>query len=298
MKTKVLLLIACLMTTLTGFAITEKTVDGNGNVITKEISISDYNEISTVGVMEFIYEQSDAAPYLKVTIDENLFPLLKINVEGKELKVGPKRINESSRNGNTYNLNPTTFKVVTNSREIKELNVVSSGDFIIASPINISKLEINMAGSGNILLKKKVEGNKLEVNLASSGSVVASDIDLRGVECSLAGSGFIQIGGKAEQAEYNLAASGSIKAYDCTTGKVEGLCQRPSGSQYRRKRKRILQRGSDYQQKYYRFRQTEKSKLNIKLKRKKQYESNCISIHRINDTGTDFVSCKRSERER
>lgn len=221
MKTKVLLLIACLLTTLTGFAITEKTVDGDGNVITKEISISDYNEISTVGVMEFVYEQSDAAPYLKVTIDENLFPLLKIKVEGKELIVSPKRINESGRNGNTYNLNPTTFKVVTNSREIKELNVVSSGDFIIASPMNISKLEINMAGSGNILLKKKVEGNKLEVNLASSGSVVASDIDLRGVECSLAGSGFIQIGGKAEQAEYNLAASGSIKAYDCATGKVE-----------------------------------------------------------------------------
>ena len=57
MKTKVLLLIACLLTTLTGFAITEKTVDGDGNVITKEISISDYNEISTVGVMEFVYEQ-------------------------------------------------------------------------------------------------------------------------------------------------------------------------------------------------------------------------------------------------
>lgn len=221
MKTKALLLIACLLTTLAGSAVTQKTVDGNGNVITKTVSIDDYNEISTVGVMEFVYEQSDAAPYLKVMIDENLYELLEIKVDGKELKVSPKRINENSRNGNTYNLNPTTFKVVTNSREIKELNVVSSGDFIISSPLNISKLEINMAGSGNILLKKKVTGNKMEINLASSGSIVASDISLNGVECSLAGSGFIQIGGKTEQAEYNLAASGSIKAYDCLSGKVE-----------------------------------------------------------------------------
>lgn len=221
MKTKVLFLVACLLTALTGFAITQKTVDGNGNIIAKEISISDYNEISTVGVIEFVYEQSDAAPFLEIMIDENLFPLLKVEVEGKELKVGPKRINENGRNGNSYNLNATTFKVVTNSREIKELNVVSSGNFVIASPINISKLEINMAGSGNILLKKKVEGHKLEINLASSGSIVASEIHLKDVECSLAGSGFIQIAGNAEQGEYNLAASGSIKAYDCLTGKVE-----------------------------------------------------------------------------
>lgn len=221
MKTKVSLFIACLLVALTGFARTTETVEGNGNVITKRISISDYNEISTVGVMEFVYEQSDAAPYLEVEIDENLLPLLQMQVDGKELKVGPKRINENSRNGNTYNLKPTAFKVVTNSREIKELNVVSSGDFIVASPLNIIKLEINMAGSGNILLKKKVTGNKLEINLASSGSVVATDINLKDVECSLAGSGFIQVGGNTEKAEYNLAASGNIKAYDCLTNKVE-----------------------------------------------------------------------------
>ena len=208
MKTKVSLLIACLLTTLTGFAFTNEKVEGNGNIITKEISISDYNEISTVGVMEFVYEQSDAAPYLKIMIDENLFPLLKAQVDGKELIIGPKKIKENSRNGNSYNLQPTQFKVITNSREIKELNVVSSGDFIIASPINI-------------LLEKKVEGNKLEINLASSGSVVASNIDLAGIECSLAGSGYIQIAGKADRAEYNLAASGNIKAYECVTGKTE-----------------------------------------------------------------------------
>lgn len=221
MKTKVFLLIACLFITATGFAFTNKTVEGNGNIITREISISDYNEISTVGVMEFVYEQSDAAPYLKITIDENLFPLLQAQVDGKELKVGPKRIDENSRNGNSYNLEPTTFVVVTNSREIKELNVVSSGDFIFASPMNLDKLEINIAGSGSVVLKKKTEGNKLEINLASSGSVIATDINLQTIRCSLAGSGTIQIGGKANRAEYNLAASGSINAYDCITQKSE-----------------------------------------------------------------------------
>lgn len=221
MKTKVSFLVACLLATLTGFAATHKTIEGNGNVITKEISISDYNAISTVGVMEFIYEQSDAAPYLKIMIDENLLSYLDINVDGKELKVSPKKKNGFGFNGNTYNLDPTTFKVVTNSRELKEINVVSSGKFIIDSPIHINKLEINMAGSGKVLLEKRVEGNKLEINLASSGSVVASEIALRSAECSLAGSGTIRIGGEAENAEYSLAASGKIDAYDCVTSKTE-----------------------------------------------------------------------------
>lgn len=221
MKTKLSLLIACLLTVFTGFASITETVDGNGNVITKEISIGDYNEISTAGVTEFVYEQSDAAPYLKITIDENLFSFLQAEVDGKELKVAPQRVNGKRLKGNTYNLNPTTFQVVTNSREIKELNVASSGKFIIAGPIDINKLEINMAGSGEILIEKRVKGNKLEINMAGSGDVIASDVDLSSAECSMAGSGFIQLGGKADRAEYNQAGSGSIKAYDCSVVKAE-----------------------------------------------------------------------------
>lgn len=221
MKTKVFLFLTCLLIAWTGSVATAKTVDGNGNVITKEISISDYNEISAAGVWEFVYEQSDAAPYLKITIDENLFPLLQAEVDGKELKIGPKRVNGNRLTGNTYNLNPTAFKVVTNSREIKELNVASSGNFIIAGPIDINKLEVNMAGSGKVLIEKRVKGNKLEINMAGSGDVIASDVDLSSAECSMAGSGFIQLGGKADRAEYNQAGSGGIKAFDCFVTKAE-----------------------------------------------------------------------------
>lgn len=207
MKTKVSLLIACLLTTLTGFAFTNEKVEGNGNIITQEISISDYNEISTVGVMEFVYEQSDAAPYLKIMIDENLFPLLKAQVDGKELIIGPKKIKENSRNGNSYNLQPTKFKVITNSREIKELNVVSSGDFIIASPINIGKLEINMAGSGYIQIAGKAD--RAEYNLAASGSIKAYECVTGKTECNIAGSGNIQTHTR-NQLEANIVGSGNV----------------------------------------------------------------------------------------
>ena len=48
---------------------------------TREIKISDYDEITFVGSADFEYEQSDKAPYLSVTIDENLFDYLVTEVE-------------------------------------------------------------------------------------------------------------------------------------------------------------------------------------------------------------------------
>lgn len=51
-----------------GFA--QNTIKGNGNIITKEISISDYDEISYVGKVNIEYEQSNASPSFKITIDE------------------------------------------------------------------------------------------------------------------------------------------------------------------------------------------------------------------------------------
>lgn len=219
MKTKALFFVSCLLL-LAGSACAKKPVKGNGNVVTKQISISDYNEISTAGVLEFVYEQTDGEPYLEVQIDENLFPLLKIEVKGDELKVYPKQT-KGDLTKVACNLEPTVFKVVSRSRTIEEINVASSGNFVVASPLNINKLEIDMAGSGSVIMNKEVKGKELEVNMAGSGSVVASNVSLREVECNLAGSGFVRMSGSADEAEYNVAGSGDIKAYGCVTGKAE-----------------------------------------------------------------------------
>ena len=56
--------------TTNGFA--QNTIKGDGNIITKEISISDYDEISYVGKVNIKYEQSNASPFFKITIDENI----------------------------------------------------------------------------------------------------------------------------------------------------------------------------------------------------------------------------------
>ena len=120
MKTKAFFFMVCIwLLTTNGFA--QNTIKGDGNIITKEISISDYDEISYVGKVNIKYEQSNASPFFKITIDENILPHLDIKIKGKTLIIQPK--NEKKYfNGNSYGLNlqPTVCEIKTSSRELKE----------------------------------------------------------------------------------------------------------------------------------------------------------------------------------
>ena len=89
MKTKAFFFMVCIwLLTTNGFA--QNTIKGDGNIITKEISISDYDEISYVGKVNIKYEQSNASPFFKITIDENILPHLDIKINGKTLIIQPK----------------------------------------------------------------------------------------------------------------------------------------------------------------------------------------------------------------
>ena len=210
MKTRVSLFIFCIqMIAVCGFA-ADRRIDGNGNPETREIKISDYDEITFVGSADFEYEQSDKAPYLSVTIDENLFDYLVTEVEGGTLKIYPKSIKKGFNN-NSYDLRPTVYKIKSNSKELKELNTVGSGSFIISKPTKVNRMEINMAsfnvaGSGEIKAFD-CQARKAECNIASSGeiSVYATQI----LDANIVGSGEIHYKGDPEISK-SIMGSGSI----------------------------------------------------------------------------------------
>ena len=145
--------------TTNGFA--QNTIKGDGNIITKEISISDYDEISYVGKVNIEYEQSNASPFFKITIDENILPHLDIKIKGKTLIIQPKD-EKKYFNGNSYGLNlqPTVCEIKTSSRELKEISAVGGGEFIAKSPLKADKLDISIAGSSTINFDKQLEARK------------------------------------------------------------------------------------------------------------------------------------------
>ena len=158
-------------------------VSGDGNVVSKEIPIKDYDEIQIEGEnVDFKYMQSDDVPYLKVETDQNIMDLLDINTDSKVLVVRPKNRHTG--------INPTRFIVITNSTALKEFKMAGGGT-IKADSIAITRLDCEIAGSGTVSLSGKTE--KMNIKSAGSSKIKAFGLETEELTCKAAGSTHIEI---------------------------------------------------------------------------------------------------------
>ena len=158
MRTKGLLTIVFLL----GFFFTVQAVDhvkGNGKLTTKKITIGDYNAIKINGVIDFNYVQSEEAPFLEVTVDENLHNYVYIDIKERELSVNFKGAKVDHF---------TKFIVRTNSKWLKEVKVAGNANFMVNSKLSGDELKINANSNCLIQLKKKIEVGKLDLNVSGS----------------------------------------------------------------------------------------------------------------------------------
>lgn len=218
MKTTTSLLLLCLWLTTTVCMANSRYIQGNGKVVTTTIPITAYDEISLTGNLEFEYVQSDAAPYLELTIDENLVSYVVAEVKGHTLRVYPKQDDEGRR---SYQLRPTRFKIKSNSKTLRDCSLAGSAILSVISPLKIDKLEASVAGSGEIRFEKKLSGRKAALSVAGSGEITATDIQTDNLECSVAGSGEIYLKGEVSRASYSVAGSGELHGFDCKAKNAE-----------------------------------------------------------------------------
>lgn len=221
MKTRVFFFISCLLLTAVGCWAQSKTVKGNGNVITKEIPISDYDEISYVGKMNIEYKQSDGAPSLTVKVDENILSNVEIKVKGRTLVIQPKYEKKSFGRNSSLSLDPTVFEIKTNSRSLKDIDAVGAGEFKVLSPLSGDKLEVSIAGSSTVHFTKLLEVRKAEFSVAGSGDLIAAKLKADNLDCSVAGSGSIKIEGEVERSDLSVAGGGDIHTFGCKQRKAE-----------------------------------------------------------------------------
>ena len=204
MKTKGLLAIAFLL----GIFFSAQAADhvkGNGKLSTKKITVGDYNAIKIDGVIDFNYEQSDATPYLEVTVDENLHPYVNIDIKDRELTVSFKGAKVDHF---------TKFIVKTNSKWLKEVKAAGNANFMINSKLTGDELKIKANSNCLVQLKEKVEIGKLDLNVSGSANMVVNNLQADKLECSINGSGTINLkAGKAGEADYSITTDGEIMAF-------------------------------------------------------------------------------------
>lgn len=175
-------------------------VVGNGNITTKTVNTSDYDNVSVVGFMDVELKRGTEGA-ISVTTDDNLHEYLEIHTEGNTLKIEVrKKTNLKTKKG---------IHIIVPFTDLSEVSLVGSGDIVSKDALKGSALELQLVGSGDMNLD--IDVKQLDVNLNGSG-----DMDIRGkasrLEVKLAGSG--DFNGKsleAEDTEAFVAGSGDIE---------------------------------------------------------------------------------------
>lgn len=231
MKTK---LVAVIVLIFCAFMAEASKVEGNGNIITKEISVDNYSEIELGGNIEysgnnfwgnrsnkkfpvFKYTHGRSAS-LKITIDENLFPLLSIKSNNGRLAI---RIQDGIR------IKPTQYVIEGSSKTLKYLKTSGPMDFEAQNAFSEDQLEIKISGSSDVKFPHNVKLRLGEFSVSGSGDLVFEDLDCKNLTSKVSGSGDITLKGKADEARYSVSGSGDIKAYDLS---VNDLSCSVSGS--------------------------------------------------------------------
>lgn len=191
-------------------------IEGNGTISDNTIEISDYKKIEFSGGANLVYEQkADAAPYLRIEVDENIFPILIIASQDSVLSIRSKE-----------NIRPTKYNIYTNSTGLEKISASGSLKAHLKGTLNTPKLDLSVSGSGNITadsiisntIISRVSGSGdlnligktdvFESHVSGSGKTNALELVANNVTCSLSGSGNFSV--YAEKV-LNVQVSGSGK---------------------------------------------------------------------------------------
>ncbi|WP_297905989.1 head GIN domain-containing protein [uncultured Parabacteroides sp.] len=224
MKTRLLVAIAFIFCTLAAEA---SKVKGNGNLITKEISVDNYSEIELGGNIEysgnnrwgnkgdkqfpiFKYTHGRNAS-LKITIDENLLSFLSIKSKNGRLSI---RIQEGTR------IKPTRYVIEGSSKNLRFIKTSGPMDFEAQNAFSEDQLEIKISGSSDVIFPHNVKLRSGEFSVSGSGDLVFENLSCKTLTSKVSGSGDITLRGKADEARYSVSGSGDIKAYDLSANNL------------------------------------------------------------------------------
>ena len=197
-----------------------KTIKGDGNVVTRNYDMTDFNSISTSLSATVNFNIADHYS-CTVCVDENLFDHLDIKVKDNELLMGKQKEDKNTQ------LKATQFVIEVTAPSLESINLAGSGTFNALSPLQGEAMEVNLAGSGDIVFHKTVSARDIELNVAGSGDMVCDDLVADKLDSNIAGSGDLKVTkGTVREATASVAGSGDI----VLTCDIENLDANVAGS--------------------------------------------------------------------
>ncbi|UJH66917.1 head GIN domain-containing protein [Allomuricauda sp. SCSIO 65647] len=163
-----------------------KRVKGNGNVVTIERSVGDYDRVAVAGWFDVELVDGNEGD-LTLKGEENLLEYIKTEVKDGKLVVKTEK---------GVNLRPSLWKEgILITIPVEEINAVS------------------LSGSGDVIGKTTLKSDNFSTNISGSGDIELA-IEAEEVSAQLSGSGDIVLEGQARDLNVQVSGSGDVKAYD------------------------------------------------------------------------------------
>jgi hypothetical protein len=162
-----------------------ETIEGNGNLITRDVAVNSFSELKASGIYELKIAQGNKES-IKIEADENLQDLFVVKNEGNKLVIDMKDI----KNKNLKIKNK--MRVYVTFKTLKELDLSMVGNVASEGQLTFDNLALNNQSVGNLTLN--MTANKLDLENKSVGNVT--------------------LNGKAENAVIVNESVGSLRAGD------------------------------------------------------------------------------------
>lgn len=215
-----------------------KEVKASKNYVTKQIKVSDFDQIAVSGSLDVTYTQQSGKPKVEIYTSDNIVDLFDIYVKNGKLNLGFKKNVKVSYN---------KLEIRVTSEDLKAVNVAGSGDFKFTNGLKTDQLKMNVAGSGDITASniqcsqgftanvagsgdiecKQLKAADMDISVAGSGDLKIENALVTSANASVAGSGTVKISGSADKANYSVAGSGDLYANDF---KVQNISASVAGS--------------------------------------------------------------------
>lgn len=215
-----------------------KEVKASKNYVTKQIKVSDFDQIAVSGSLDVTYTQQSGKPKVEIYTSDNIVDLLDIYVKNGKLNLGFKKNVKVSYN---------KLEIRVTSEDLNAVNVAGSGDLKFTNGLKTDQLKMNVAGSGDITASniqcsqgftanvagsgdiecKQLKAADMDISVAGSGDLKIENAQVTSANASVAGSGTVKISGSADKANYSVAGSGDLYASDF---KVQDISASVAGS--------------------------------------------------------------------
>jgi hypothetical protein len=163
-----------------------KRIKGNGNVVTIERSVGDYDEVAMAGWFDVELVSGNEGE-LTLKGESNLLEYIKTEVKNGKLVI---------KVAKGVNLRPSNWK---------------SGIYVTVPVESINA--VSLSGSGDLVGKTTIRTNNFSAAMSGSGDV-SLVVEADEVDASLSGSGDINLSGSTTDFTVSVSGSGDIKAYD------------------------------------------------------------------------------------